>query len=1043
MAQLCDESGGQAVIGKSWGYWLDDDDFVSTANLGARSLGSLGFPRNWPAVYSESKLLKSLIGKKGRCAGKRVAVVAAPAEEDSRHISSVLFEPLHSFANAERACKAVQGVSVVRGWLVLEHLDMPPGEAFVAERYWWNALPDGKWVDFTPRPKAWQEVILAEAVAGSPKSRSQLSPASAELAVVLLRQRFSIVVNLGRLPSAAPTAAPQKQASPPAKIATKQAPLDYSKWAKIVDSDDEEEAARAAERAAILKQQEEPCGVRDLADLEKTKRRPLPVPDYLMGNSGGGGGTNCFTSICRLLDQDSPGEKPTDNTHQLTQAFWKTFHCGMLDHKRQSFYERALNTVPEDAFVIVCGLGSILPFLRVARRGAASGVLLDVSSKLCLLAENLLKVNNLSLPCHHVAGGMDSEENVEKALRRVIPKGTKKIVVVTEQFAHDMLSCCVVANMFAMHKVARKCAPNAQVNHIPKTIELTVTPLEVRSERLGRFDIRMFNMLRHTTSNDKADFWWWPVRLNNQPNVKVAALGQPQVLCGFDFDRAPEITFDEVRRQIKLSITKRGRCNGAGLWWSMRFGKERYSTEPPFIAKERGDQDAAEDNQPYRPEWKQAVHYLAGETSVFPGDTIELLTSITPRFTVRMMQESPFSASAPAWIKAPTHSKFSATLPVLPYHFLMMTDTVRLEAYQSSIQAAVRQKKKELGRRPRVLDAGCGIGLLGMMAALEGAEVWQCEAVPMMRRMAREVIGANCQDIAANNGMINLLPDMMSTQLQVGPDGDVKDKFDIVVSEVMDLWCLGEGVIPTMRHANAKLLAEGGILIPGRLAIFAQPIELSLFSQPEKINKVNLSPMYTHFTSKYSPLRIQQFPHRFLTDEAMLVLEVDLYNIPEAPREGLPNLTGLNLCIRMGGKPALQAKLSSATLDRSGMLSGYGVWWAADLGAGHLCSSSPSNPQRSWKQLVRWLDEPRFVQEGQEVQVLACHNDNQVNIDDIFMPEEMISQFQAQLRAEQADQPRDPVSAVHAAQARAVSPSIATAPASKPPADEDDIIEVD
>merc|ERR1719373_1319585 len=134
------------------------------------------------------------------------------------------------------------------------------------------------------------------------------------------------------------------------------------------------------------------------------------------------------------------------------------------------------------------------------------------------------------------------------------------------------------------------------------------------------------------------------------------------------------------------------------------------------------------------------------------------------------------------------------------------------------------------------------------------------------------------------------------------------------------------------------------------------------------------------------------------------------------------------------------------------MLSGYGVWWAADLGSGQVCSSAPSNPQRSWKQLVRWVDEPRFVQEGQEVQVLACHNDNQVNIDDIFMPEEMINQFQAQLRAEQADQPRDPVSAVHAAQAGsskqkqvtqapAVSPAAATVPTSKPPIFEDDIIE--
>jgi len=262
---------------------------------------------------------------------------------------------------------------------------------------------------------------------------------------------------------------------------------------------------------------------------------------------------------------------------------------------------------------------------------------------------------------------------------------------------------------------------------------------------------------------------------------------------------------------------------------------------------------------------------------------------------------------------------------------------------------------------------------------------------------------------------VNLLPEMMSTRLQVGPDGDVAEKFDIIVSEVMDLWCLGEGVIPTMRHAHAKLLADDGIMLPSRLVIFAQPIELGVFSQPEKTHKVNLSPMYSHFKSKYSPMRIQQMPHRFLSEEPMPVLEIDLKNVPEQPTEGTPNLENLNLCIRMGGKPALHAKMATTSVDKNGMLSGYGVWWSADLGSGNICSSAPSNPQRSWKQLVRWVDEPRFVNEGEELQVLACHNDNQVNIDDIFMPQEMVQQFKAEMQAEaDAGQPRDAVSAVHA-----------------------------
>ena len=55
--------------------------------------------------------------------------------------------------------------------------------------------------------------------------------------------------------------------------------------------------------------------------------------------------------------------------------------------------------------------------------------------------------------------------------------------------------------------------------------------------------------------------------------------------------------------------------------------------------------------------------------------------------------------------------------------------------------------------------------------------------------------------------------------------------FDIVVSEVMDLWCLGEGIIPTMRHAHKKLLAPNGVLLPGKLRVYVQPLELSLWRE--------------------------------------------------------------------------------------------------------------------------------------------------------------------------------------------------------------------
>lgn len=376
---------------------------------------------------------------------------------------------------------------------------------------------------------------------------------------------------------------------------------------------------------------------------------------------------------------------------------------------------------------------------------------------------------------------------------------------------------------------------------------------------------------------------------------------------------------------------------------------------------------------------------------MFPNDIIELLVSITPRFTFRMMQQSPMSVEAPLWVQAPTNSKFSATLPILPYHFLMMTDLERLEIYQRALKTAIQQQHAKLKRRVRVLDAGCGIGLLGLSAALCGAEVWLCEAVPLMRHVCREVIAANSGLVAEKRGLVQLLPPMMSTRLQTE---ETLPKFDIVVSEVMDLWCLGEGIIPTMRHAHKKLLNDTGVMLPGKLFIYVQPLELSLWREVEEGNQVDLEVLSQRFKSKFSALRIDQFPHRYLTKEPILAMEIDLANVPPQPAEGEANIDGgVKLCIRMGKKPALRAKVTASKIDRGGMLAGYGLWWSAELG-NEVVTSDPRSPQRSWKQLIRWLDQPRFVEENEEIQVLTCYNEQQVNVEDIHLTREMIEQYQ-------------------------------------------------
>lgn len=95
------------------------------------------------------------------------------------------------------------------------------------------------------------------------------------------------------------------------KPQTKAPTLDYSKWSNIVDSDDEEDPRVV----------DEDVGVKDLAEGAKAKKEP-PIPDYLLGSTGGGGGTNCLTSIVKMLDS----EQTQENVHQLLACSFNPFH---------------------------------------------------------------------------------------------------------------------------------------------------------------------------------------------------------------------------------------------------------------------------------------------------------------------------------------------------------------------------------------------------------------------------------------------------------------------------------------------------------------------------------------------------------------------------------------------------------------------------------------------------------------------------------------------------------------------------------------------
>lgn len=160
----------------------------------------------------------------------------------------------------------------------------------------------------------------------------------------------------------------------------------------------------------------------------------------------------------------------------------------------------------------------------------------------------------------------------------------------------------------------------------------------------------------------------------------------------------------------------------------------------------------------------------------------------------------------------------------------MLHDTERNQKYYRALDLAIKQKHRE-GLKANVLDIGTGTGLLSIMAAYCGADsITACEAFQPMADC--------CLKILEDNGVadkIKVIP-KRSTEITVGEDGDMKEKANILVTEVFDTELIGEGALATFDHAHKNLLEKDCIVVPDSAVIYAQVIECPKLQKWNKLN---------------------------------------------------------------------------------------------------------------------------------------------------------------------------------------------------------------
>lgn len=286
---------------------------------------------------------------------------------------------------------------------------------------------------------------------------------------------------------------------------------------------------------------------------------------------------------------------------------------------------------------------------------------------------------------------------------------------------------------------------------------------------------------------------------------------------------------------------------------------------------------------------------------------------------------------------------------IAAWHMHMLADTKRNKAYHEALRKASPGK--------RVLDIGTGSGLLAMMAAKAGAEeVVGCEMILALAEVAEDIVKDNGLDESIR------IVQKRSTSMKIGQD--MLEKADVLVSEILDVGLLGEGVIPTHRHALQYLVKPDAEVIPQKATVKAVLLQCDDYYQVNPMRTIegfDLS-SFERFRLKehYTSITMEVTPHQTLS-EVQDVSTISFVNLPKPASEADPNVTEL-----------------SFTVVEDGILHGVAFWFDLYVNSDIVVSSGPGGDMIHWNQAVTFFEEPRAVKAGEEIAIRLMQADSRL-----------------------------------------------------------------
>lgn len=264
-------------------------------------------------------------------------------------------------------------------------------------------------------------------------------------------------------------------------------------------------------------------------------------------------------------------------------------------------------------------------------------------------------------------------------------------------------------------------------------------------------------------------------------------------------------------------------------------------------------------------------------------------------------------------------------------HQMMLEDTIRTEAYRDAIAKVVRPGD-------RVIDFGCGTGILSFFAARSGAaKVYALDQTKIVRL---------AKVIAEENGFENI-----EFHHDDAHTFQISENVDVLVSEWMGCFLFHEWMHVPLLNIRNKFLKKGGRMIPNSVSM-----KMGFVVDKKAIGDCAFFSARP-YDIDYS--KVGEWPYsnvllKSMYPEALLPQTADLGTLDMATltADGLPEVYSGSICF-----------------DKTTEVFGLCGWFDADLCDGVQLRTGPFDPVTHWDQLVFPLLPTLCVEAGETVEV--------------------------------------------------------------------------